>query len=548
MRAFYCSCHVVFCHLLDGMKGRVSLSGLSLLFTLLFLSYGSCAYAQKKKNSRAFTTERVERLVDKYLAGGNVVEEKTAALTNLAMYYDGLSLAQKAQVRKFMVSKIDTLYSNEAISDALDLANVYETLAEGTNDDGFILICYYRGEEAVMSRRDTLTLKQQIHNIETFPVQSSELKEQCLAELYSHLEKMRNYVPVDQTVSGMWVSDTRALKRSIPYFFLDISEGPDGKPKFTLNEKSAFLAYEFKSMDAQEEYLSTSDTIYVGFSNEDLFKPSAELNELFRYTGNTWASTQSLKAASSGGDLWSDVKGKAASVAVNALADAIFTPRKRTYILRMKLVKVNDWQMEAVIDYNEIRVKGDGEKKVNQERWHTVFTKMNKEDGWFWYDNDYYAFSPFVLEKKTAKAFYKSHKFPMRWGYNLSLAPIFSKFNALQTAKLQYLTEERLLADGMELSDSVNWHKHNPVSVVGLDLLAEDNGLTVKKVSYAYPADMAGVKKGDVITHVDGIPVETIERFVSVVRQKRPYEKVTLTILRKGKSQDITMETSVYLG
>ncbi len=548
MRAFSCSCHVVFHHLFDGMKACASLSGLSLLLTLMFLSYGSCVYAQKKKNSRAFTTERVEQLVDKYLADRAEVGERTTTLTNLAMYYGGLTQSQKTLVRKFLVSKIDALYSDEAIAEALDLADVYETLAKDAKDEALVKIYYYRGEDAAMSRGDTVMLKQQIHNIEVFPTQSTDLKSQCLVELYRQLEQIRNYVPVDQTVGGMWMSGTQTLKRSIPYFFLDVSEGADGKPKFTLNEKSAFLTYEFKSMDAQEEYLTTSDTIYVSFSNEDLFKPSAELNELFRYTGNTWASVQTMKAASSGGDLWSDVKGKATSVAVNALADAIFTPRKRTYILRMKLVKVNDWQMEAVIDYDEIRVKGDGDKKFTQERWYTVFTKMNKEDGWFWYDSDYDAFSPFVLDKKEAKAFRKSHRFPTRWGYNLSLAPIFGKFNSLQSAKLQYLTEERLLADGMAPSDSANWHKHNPVSVVGLDLSAEGKSLVVTKVLYAYPADMAGVKKGDVVTHVDGIPVETIERFTNIVRQKRPYEKVTLTILRKGKSQDITMETCVYLG
>ena len=374
------------------------------------------------------------------------------------------------------------------------------------------------------------------------------MKEQCLSELYGHLEKLRNYVPVDQTVGGMWLSDTRTLKRSIPYFFLNISEGTDGKPKFTLNEKSAFLRYEFKSMDAQDEYLATSDTIYVAFSNEDLFKPSAELNELFRYSGNTFARVQAMKAARSGGDLWGDVTGRATSYAIGALADAIFTPRKNTYLLEMRLVKVNDWQMEAVIDLNRIIVKGDNDPKFSHDRWYTVFTKMRPEDGWFWYDDDYYAFSPFVLEKKAVKAFYKSHKFPTRWGYNLSLAPIFGKFNALQTAKLQYLTEERLINDGVSLSDSLNWHKHNAAPVVGLDLLQEGQGLVVKKVVDAYPADMAGLKKGDVITHVDGIPVNSPEQFIKMVRTQKPYDKVVLTTRRKNKVQDVKVETCVYVG
>ena len=53
------------------------------------------------------------------------------------------------------------------------------------------------------------------------------------------------------------------------------------------------------------------------------------------------------------------------------------------------------------------------------------------------------------------------------------------------------------------------------------------------------PADNAGLKEGDVITKVDGKSVDQNHSLTGVLGQHQPGDKVTLTIVRDGKTQDV---------
>jgi serine protease Do len=70
--------------------------------------------------------------------------------------------------------------------------------------------------------------------------------------------------------------------------------------------------------------------------------------------------------------------------------------------------------------------------------------------------------------------------------------------------------------------------------------LKDDHGALVQSVSAGLPADQAGVKKGDIITAIDGKPVVTSDEVVRLISGRDPGSKVHITVLRDGHQQTMT--------
>ena len=70
-------------------------------------------------------------------------------------------------------------------------------------------------------------------------------------------------------------------------------------------------------------------------------------------------------------------------------------------------------------------------------------------------------------------------------------------------------------------------------------------GADVKAVSSGGAGDKAGIKKGDIITALNGSPVASADGLVASIRGYEPGAKVTLTYLRGGKKQttDVTLSS-----
>jgi serine protease Do len=56
------------------------------------------------------------------------------------------------------------------------------------------------------------------------------------------------------------------------------------------------------------------------------------------------------------------------------------------------------------------------------------------------------------------------------------------------------------------------------------------------------PADIAGIKQGDIVTKFDDVPIRTPEEFLSRVRRAKPYSTVDLTIVRNGEQIKIPVK------
>lgn len=519
---------------------RLRLLGLILIFLFSF----GIVFAQKKASGNSLNLTRIEQLVDKYISEKINGTGGETALTGLSIYYGGLSDLQKRSVCKYFMTRIDKFHSDGDMKSALVLSDLYESFSPDPTDANYARLYYIRGEYAAM-RSDTLTLKRQISSLVNFSSSDETEKEKYVTALSTNLEEIRNYVPVDKTIEGTWVSDWLAIKKyNLPIFILEIKNSSEGIPVFTLRNNTGFLNWLAKPMDAQDEYAFTNDSIYVVFSNEDLKKPSPLLNGLLRTYGNTYSSIIGMKVAqNTGNSLLGDITGMASSMVVDAVSSAIFAPRKYSYILEIKLRKVNDWQMEADVAFSDVSVKGDNDPKYSNSQYHTIFTKIRKEDNWYWYEDGTTISIPFDMEKNAKKLFEKEHKCPKRY-YSLREKPL-GYFNRLQTLKMTYLTEERLISENIVISDSVNLHKADIQPVIGVKLDTESTALKIKDIVMAYPAERAGIEKGDIITHVDGYEVTTPQQFHALLKSKGLYKKVVLTVLHNKKKRDVTVEPCI---
>jgi serine protease Do len=68
-----------------------------------------------------------------------------------------------------------------------------------------------------------------------------------------------------------------------------------------------------------------------------------------------------------------------------------------------------------------------------------------------------------------------------------------------------------------------------------------DHACTITYVRGGGPADKAGVRRYDIITHVDGEADASVSRVRSAIRAKESGEIVKLTVLREGKPIDLEM-------
>ena len=70
--------------------------------------------------------------------------------------------------------------------------------------------------------------------------------------------------------------------------------------------------------------------------------------------------------------------------------------------------------------------------------------------------------------------------------------------------------------------------------------LAGMQGAVVQEVVAGSPAEAAGVQVGDIITAVDGTPIDANHRLADVVSQYQPGDRVKLKVWRAGDAKSVT--------
>lgn len=578
----------------------------------MVLMLPSVTFAQKSTGKRRAATQRtatvqqtwdfstIDNLLPLYVTAKKENKDFNSPLTGILVFYGGLNDTGKRECRRYLVDKMDGYYNEQKPTEALAIADIYESIAP-VNDFGRLRLYFYRGEQAATVKGDTVMLKQYMDNIVSLPDAGNERKQECLFTLNGYLEEIRNYIPVDKTIDGVWVSNIRTIDSSLPFFVLKIRTDNDVNTTFTLTEASQYLSYAYSSyaskLNAQEEFVFNTDSIYVVWSNEDMKKPSPELNYMFRQTAGTFASALGTKATIEGNAALGNLTSSIVGLGVDAIANAIFTPSKRAYLLQIKMRKINDRQIEADIFSNKLKVKGDNQPKLTEDKWHALFTKVEPDDSMFWtnYSSLISLFElseelpieiqkdlikqlpkeydmkeipeeamkeiikelskekirkelPEDIQKKFPKILSKEEKKNIRKRYGLSIWSDPQKikaFNDFQYDKMHYKNEEKLIMQGeTDFSNIVNIHGSHITPVIGV--IFDENSTAISKVIKYTPADFAELKKEDIITHVNGYEVNTTEQFKHIITRKKPFDIVTLTIKRKKKTMEIPLELYFY--
>ena len=66
-------------------------------------------------------------------------------------------------------------------------------------------------------------------------------------------------------------------------------------------------------------------------------------------------------------------------------------------------------------------------------------------------------------------------------------------------------------------------------------------GALIREVIAGSPAETAGIQVGDIVTEVDGTPVDANHRLADLVSQYQPGDRVTITLSRGGETKRITV-------
>jgi membrane-associated protease RseP (regulator of RpoE activity) len=68
------------------------------------------------------------------------------------------------------------------------------------------------------------------------------------------------------------------------------------------------------------------------------------------------------------------------------------------------------------------------------------------------------------------------------------------------------------------------------------------SGVRLDEVTTSLPADLAGIKEGDVVIEFDGIPIRTAEELTSRVRRALPYSTVNVVVMRGTERLEIPVK------
>jgi S1-C subfamily serine protease len=71
--------------------------------------------------------------------------------------------------------------------------------------------------------------------------------------------------------------------------------------------------------------------------------------------------------------------------------------------------------------------------------------------------------------------------------------------------------------------------------------LGRAGGVLVREVGDGTPAAAAGIRPGDVLVRIGDKPLDTVEDFFGELRQRRPGDKVQLTLVRDGREQQVSV-------
>lgn len=108
---------------------------------------------------------------------------------------------------------------------------------------------------------------------------------------------------------------------------------------------------------------------------------------------------------------------------------------------------------------------------------------------------------------------------------------------AIGSAQVKYVTDQ-LISSGRAQHAFMGISAQNATVAAGGHALV---GAKIKTVSSGGPAEAAGLKVGDLITSIAGVPVQSSESLVALVRSHKVGETVDVSVWRDGAQQKVSL-------
>jgi S1-C subfamily serine protease len=67
-------------------------------------------------------------------------------------------------------------------------------------------------------------------------------------------------------------------------------------------------------------------------------------------------------------------------------------------------------------------------------------------------------------------------------------------------------------------------------------------GVKLNTILNSRPADLAGIKNGDIVIEFDGVPIRTTDEFLMRVRRALPYSTVKVVVMRGEEKLEIPVK------
>lgn len=532
----------------------------------------TCAFAQRKgKTTKAPPKPTVDytvfnTLVPLYVSASEEGKDAMSPLTGIVMDYLKLDDKSKEAYRREVISRGDKFLDESRYDRAIAMAKLYSAFNyEGPETYGKLSLAFYNAHKAVFELDDSIILKKEIEYINSLSPMATEkdMYQHRVSILNDYLRQMREYIPPHNRNEGVWISDL-LQSDGYPSLIIDITNPGNvhnGVPEYRIRTGSV-LDSDFSGVMKDSTLISqdiisyNGDSIYCVWASSSMKSPNQELGMLARSTGMSVSNMLQYKISANLGanfaaNLTAGVMGGLMDAAVNGIMDAVFNPEKKTVLMQMKLHRRNNRQLEADIYFSGLKVKEGSQPIQVNHKIRTILTKVEPEDSLFFL---YYGKVVNVTgtDKLKQKDLVKEGTLSSMLGSSVLAAEEQTNFNKTQMLKQLYFTEKRLHEENeYNLSKYCSLYRNASVwPVVGLlphkKKTTSTSGFIIDKPIKGLPAYMSGLKKGDVITHLNGFSVKNCDEFIAIMKRSDPYEDVVINVLRGKKELCVKTKSVIF--
>lgn len=507
----------------------------------------SAATTVMTNNTQSFAssidTTMVKELLTSFVDLKTADRDASRALERIKSVYDKqTSTAAKREFRDVIYQALINYQKINKNLESLATIDAYQAIAK-SNDTHLPAMCFVKGDISAHVLNDTLILKDCIAELSVCDktVRTTEY----ITKLRTYLQEIRDYIPVcDRLGTGLWISVNRFTDEGLPYYtVLADYSNPKSNAILIWGDVDSFGV-------AQNITELMNDCAYFAWSNEKLDIPS---NLSVSLRNNLAAGLGNLTSSALSDALGSSFLGSLGGDLIGSIVGSLFKqdPKKVINIAEATIHMVNDFEMVAKLKGQTITVTQDDQKKKEYNDENVLFMKitpgiMSKLIG-----------KGSVLGKDLSKVIEElsidGNKEQIKiWKKRLSSMRAIFQWNLYQLAQLYDYYEQIMRSE--KITCSSLYHNNQDANCLGL-LCQEivDN----PKVHKKYPnikgifvndyyswgtAAIYGIKKGDIITHIDGFECGSVREAKGYIQSLERFSPVKVKLLRDKKEVEIEVE------